>query len=94
MGRSEQPRDDTFLFVEGLAFGFESIIEMLSDDFPQGLSVGLFSRVLEYVLVVEDPSCGWKLAFAATFVQVGLDMRLINSQDRCETLKISNRSDR
>ena len=63
------------LFFSSYDFGFWSIIEMLSDDFPQEPAVRLFSRVVEYVLVVEDPSCCWQLPFcrtnAATFDQGG-----------------------
>ena len=78
---AQEPRQEmTFLIVErpifsSYDFGFWSIIEILSDDFPQGLAVGLFLRVVEYVLVVEDPSCCWQLPFcrtnAATFDQGG-----------------------
>ena len=69
---AQEPRQEmTFLIVERLFFssydlGFWSIIEMLSDDFPQEPAVGLFSRVVEYVLVVEDPSCCWQLPFCRT----------------------------
>ena len=61
---AQEPRQEmTFLILERLFFfssydfGFWSIIEMLSDDFPQE------TRVVEYVLVVEDPSCCWQLLF-------------------------------